>query len=92
MNKLMNCLFILVIMLTCLINTSLAGSNSYSIMVSCTIPAIPGVNVPLVEDESAVSQNQVAITQNNQGQIENEQMLSSTQEGPFMITKSIYSR
>lgn len=88
----MSCLFILVIMLTCLINSALAGSNSYSIMVSCTIPAIPGVNVPLVEDESAVSQNQVAITQNNQGQIENEQMLSSTQEGPFMITKSIYSR
>ncbi|MGB4520680.1 MAG: hypothetical protein WBI28_01955 [Candidatus Omnitrophota bacterium] len=92
MNKIMSCLFILVIMLSCLINTALAGSNSYSIVVSCTIPAIPGVNVPLVEDESAVSQNQVAITQNNQGQIENEQMLSSTQEGPFMITKSIYSR
>lgn len=92
MNKIMSCLFILVITLSCLINTALAGSNSYSIMVSCTIPAIPGVNVPLVEDESAVSQNQVAITQNNQGQIENEQMLSSTQEGPFMITKSIYSR
>ncbi len=88
----MNCLFILVIMLTCLINTSLAGSNSYSIMVSCTIPAIPGVNVPLVEDESAVSQNQAAVTQSNQGQIENEQMLSSTQEGPLVITKSIYSR
>lgn len=95
----MNCLFTLIIMLTCLINTALAGSNSYSIMVSCTIPAIPGVNVPLVEDESRVSQNQAAITdsqgektQNSQGQIENEQMLSSAQERPFVITKSIYSR
>lgn len=89
MNKIMSCLFILVIMLSCLINTALAGSNSYSIVVSCTIPAIPGVNVPLVEDKTDLEEQK---TQGNQGQIENEQMLSSTQEGPFMITKSIYSR
>jgi len=30
----------------------LAGSNSVSISVSCTVPAIPGVNVPYADETS----------------------------------------
>lgn len=39
-------------------NYCLAG-DTFSIPVSCTIPAIPGVNVPLIESESvrAASEN-----------------------------------
>jgi hypothetical protein len=79
--------------------TALAGSNSYSIMVSCTIPAIPGVNVPLVVEESVVSRNQVATTNleeqkapEKEDQIEKEQTLPSAQEGTLVLTKTIYSR
>lgn len=57
-----------IIVITLLFSTSfvLAG-NSYSIAVSCTIPAIPGVNVPLIQEKTAkpeLNNNSAATDQN----------------------------
>lgn len=90
MNRITVYLVILIAIFVLLQGNVFAGSNSYSIMVSCTIPAIPGVNVPLVEEESANTQQQQA--QEEEVQVEKEQILPSSQEGSFVITKSIYSR
>jgi len=48
------------IILISTVNISLAG-DSISIAVSCSIPAIPGVNVPMIEEASVrTDQDQVA--------------------------------
>ena len=99
MTRIMICLFVLTVIFTLAAGAAFAdGSNSYGIMVSCTIPAIPGVNVPLVEESSKVTQNQVTTaslkkqeTRENEDQLEKEQALPA-EDGSFVITKNFYSR
>jgi hypothetical protein len=73
---------ILIAGLGCLVLTlSLAGpayaGNNYNIPVTLTIPAIPGVNVPLIQDEMVIQntpapasakQEEPLIQQNSQGE------------------------
>lgn len=99
MTRIIISLFVLTVIFACATGAALASSNSYGIMVSCTIPAIPGVNVPLVEEKSAVTQDQVAAAnleeqkaRENENQLEKEQALPSVEDGSFVVTKTIYSR
>jgi len=92
-------LFVLTVIFACATGTAFAGNTSYGIMVSCTIPAIPGVNVPLAKEDSTVTQDQVAAanleeqkTRGNEDQIEKEQTLPSAEDGSLIVTKTIYSR
>ena len=80
-------------------STTLAGNNSYSIAVSCTIPAIPGVNVPLIEEQSTIGQAQYAANVNTEQttnaseltMIEKEQLLEP-QSGATEVMTTLYSR
>ena len=40
------------LMIMCCFNDLAQAGNSLSLSMSCTIPAIPGVNVPLIEEET----------------------------------------
>jgi len=68
------------------------GENSYSIPVSCTIPAIPGVNAPSIE--VAEKQNEPAvekdITTNNN--VIYEQTVRKDDNGQIIIVKTIYGK
>ncbi|MCK9603615.1 MAG: hypothetical protein M0R66_04570 [Candidatus Omnitrophica bacterium] len=67
-----------------------AGNTSYSINVSCTIPAIPGINVPL---EAAADDANAGKEQAQEETTEKESfILVATQEGADGVTKTIYSR
>ena len=80
-------------------STTLAGNNSYSIAVSCTIPAIPGVNAPLIEEQSTFGQAQYAANVNTEQttnaseltMIEKEQLLEP-QAGAAEVMTTLYSR
>jgi hypothetical protein len=82
-----------------LASTALAGNNSYSIAVSCTIPAIPGVNAPLIEEQAAFDQVQYAANvsgeqttgANELAMIEKEQLLEP-KAGETEIMTTLYSR
>jgi hypothetical protein len=80
-------------------STTLAGNNSYSIAVSCTIPAIPGVNAPMIEEQSTYGQAQYAANVNTEQatnaseltMIEKEQLLTP-QDGAAEMVTTLYSR
>ncbi len=62
-----------------------AGEN-YSFRVSCSIPAIPGVNAPLVE-ESATEETGSKDDNKDKGQ-----NLEKTEEKSLALVKTIYSK
>ena len=88
----------------CLANLVFAGDN-LSIPISCTIPAIPGVNVPLIEEETfktktdTPQQPKVESQQETQPQTpamiqedtQGEMVISEDQKS-LIIVKTIYSR
>ena len=77
-----------------------SAGDSYTISISCTIPEIPGVNAPLIQEEAIIEQK----AQNPQGETENEspQILQedtekeirlANQEGSSLVLlKTLYSR
>ena len=48
-------LLVSLVVLFCSASISSAGSNTHSIPVSCSIPEVPGLNAPLIEEESSRS-------------------------------------
>lgn len=106
MNKdLRNALFTIMFLL------SLTGAASaIELQVSCTIPAIPGVNVPLIEEETRIppedytntQESQTAYAKANKPQniqqeqtsalIQQENLLTTANEQPLIIVKTLYDR
>lgn len=91
MKKVLFSLAVVIMLLGALTDATLAGSTSYGIPVSCTIPAIPGVNAPLVKQETLTAGPQLASLAESAQTIEKEQ-LSTTQDGILILTKTFYSR
>lgn len=83
---------------------SFAKAENQSINVSVTIPAIPGVNTPLIEEEEmeTMSLENETLQQNAQTQepiksqseplIKEENNLSPDQQKPLMLVKTLYDR
>jgi len=85
---------ILIAKLECLILVlSLMGpayaGNNYSIPVSLTIPAIPGVNTPLIQDETVI-QNTPASTSAKQEKPLIQQ--NSLEKESSIVVKTLYDR
>ena len=53
MTKIVFLVLLSVTMVLCAVVEGFAG-NTYSYTVSCTIPAIPGVNAPMIEEEMTI--------------------------------------
>lgn len=85
----------------------LVCADSCSIVVSCTVPAIPGVNAPaLLVNESLESkqtekttlagaeltEEQPNISLDTIAEESKEEIKSSQEESPFRLVKTIYSR
>ncbi len=95
---LMNCA-VFILLFGLFASTTLAGNTSYSIAVSCTIPAIPGVNAPLIEEQTSIGQVQYAANTtgeqttiaNELTMIEKEQVLEP-QTGENKAMTTLYSR
>lgn len=83
-------LVVLIAIIAFFASTAFASTASYGIMVSCTIPAIPGVNAPAVTADESAAQEQQA--KQEEAQVEEEQMLPAEQEGTLVATKTVYSR
>lgn len=69
--------------------------DSVSINVSCTVPAIPGINAPLLETENQVAEpeNPEYTLQNDQQSGKNEQPMPLIQEDDqTMLVKTFYPR
>jgi len=98
MKKILYKVTVFIILFGVFANTTLAGNTSYSITVSCTIPAIPGINVPLLEEETVTTGPQIASAmqegalQESQEQSLEKEQLATLQDGTLMITKTFYSR
>ncbi len=58
----------------------LAFAETKSLVVSCTIPAIPGVNVPLIEEQSV---RQAEVTQTE---------VIEEETKPMLLVKTLYDR
>lgn len=70
------------------------AENSFSLSVSCSIPAVPGLNVPLIEEETTRTEpEQNAIIRNEIKEEAKEQMPAMlAQEDTAKTVKTIYSR
>jgi len=83
---------------------SIAKAESSSINVSVTIPAIPGVNTPLIEEEEleTISLEKETLQQNAQTQepikgqseplIKEENKVSQDAQKPLILVKTLYDR
>jgi len=87
-----------------LTNTAHAG-DGISLSISCTIPAIPGVNVPLIEEETLKTQTDTHIAQKTEPQKETqsetptmiqednqEEKLIGEEQNSLVLVKTLYSR
>jgi hypothetical protein len=88
---------VFIILLCAFTNATLAGNTGYSIPVSCTIPAIPGINAPLIEQETVASGSQLAAMQEgqiagSQEQALEKEQITESQDGTLVATKTFYSR
>ena len=97
-------LVISLIIVLSLIDVTQANDN-FSISVSCSIPAVPGLNVPFIEKETLETQADTAATQQVESQQESQpQSLSmiqqdtqeekkiSQEQKSLVLVKTIYSR
>lgn len=86
------------LMVALLIVLSTAGmsqaGDSLSLAVSCSIPAVPGLNVPLIEEETTRTEpEQNTIIKNEIKEESKEQMpVMLVQEDTAKTVKTIYSR
>lgn len=79
--------FLTVFMIIALFLTGVAAaSDSYSVKVSCTIPAVPGLNVPIVEEEKPVIPQETMVLNS----VEQEARIK--EEGPLVLVKTVYAR
>jgi hypothetical protein len=72
------------------------AGDTASFAVSCTIPAIPGVNVPLLEQEQLKSKSDVTVEEKNQEEpqevIQQNQTTQVNNPDSQVIVKTLYAR
>lgn len=71
-----------------------AGDN-LSLSISCTIPAIPGLNAPLIEEETLKVESQKEIQPQSPTMIQQdnqEEKLMYEEQNSLVLVKTIYSR
>ncbi|MFC1658875.1 hypothetical protein ACFL1D_05785 [Candidatus Omnitrophota bacterium] len=73
---------------------SVSASDNISLSISCTIPAIPGVNAPLIEEEAATEAEADAAMQTpGLTQEDNLQEIAGAEKDQsILIVRTIYSR
>lgn len=87
-----------VVLIAVLMFTGIAYGESISFSVSCTIPAIPGVNAPPFAETQKPIINQGKETQNDSASQEDRQkeperqMLMAEEKTNSSITQTVYSR
>ncbi len=82
--------FTLILSVIFLTAGNLWAGDSKSFVVRCTIPAIPGVNAPLIEEEKVTASTAPAQEQNRQEpQIET---TAKSEQNPAVTVKTIYDR
>ena len=69
-----------------------SAQDAISLSVSCTIPAIPGVNAPLVEEEAVSQAGEQATEQTPELTQEDSLQEVDSQDQPLLIVRTIYSR
>lgn len=74
-----------------LMGTSEAG-NSVSLQVSCTIPAVPGLNVPLLENNNIVNNIPVDLTPAKTESDKTLMRAETAQDSTGRTIQTIYSR
>jgi hypothetical protein len=80
------------------VDAAFAG-GTFSFSVSCTVPAIPGVNAPLIEEETVKPKEVLQQTQKTEAnklekpitETKEEQITDKTQQ-PMIIVKTVYDR
>lgn len=92
---------IAILLIAFLSSTGIALADSFSIPVSLIMPAIPGVNAPLIEEEAVKAQSQInnpekIAAQDKTGEqkenfIQENNELIKTEEGPLFLVKTYYS-
>ena len=94
-----------VIFLLSLADIVLAGDN-LSMSISCTIPAIPGLNAPLIEEETSKTDMDVPVQSKTESQTEvqspapamieqdtqEEKVIQEEDQKSLVMLKTIYSR
>ena len=92
------------IMLFCLVSASTASAGeSISMTISCTIPAIPGLNTPMVEEEVLRTESPVetqtdyqketlAVSSSVIQQDSQEEKIITEGKESFLMVKTIYDR
>lgn len=86
------------LVLTLSIITPAYAANSFPISVSCTIPAVPGLNVPPYQNETAKTSSgtNIQVTQEEAAPViekdSEKTMLASDGSALRTITKTIYAR
>lgn len=101
MNKKISGSAIVTVMLLVLTGLAFAG-DSGSFYVSCTIPLIPGVNAPLIEEETVKTQKDTTVQQNTEPQsqpqetapeqIQQEDKTTNDNSRPLVLVKTLYDR
>lgn len=95
-------------LITVMFLLSVSGAASaVDLQVSCTIPAIPGVNVPLIEEETKIPPEDYTNTQENQtafaktnkppqdqtsSLIQENAQRTTTNDQPLLIVKTLYEK
>jgi len=90
-----------IIVLLLAAEAALAGPDTVHIAITCTIPAIPGLNAPLVNEEDVKNQQAATLEQqaNNQKQVaaapvehQKGEMILAEKQTESKLVKTIYSR
>ncbi len=84
-------LIIGLIILLSLMNVAIAG-DSLSFTISCTIPAIPGLNAPLIEEKASETQMNDTTAREMKVQQENELDTQEIIQEDRETVQTIYSR
>ncbi len=80
----------LILLVVFLAAGNLWAGNSESFVVKCTIPAVPGVNAPLIEEEKITASTAPAQEQSQQAaQVET---TTKSEQGTSVTVKTIYDR
>ena len=86
---------IVLIVLLFLTDAAQAG-DGLSLSISCTIPAIPGVNAPLIEEETLKTQADDSTVQSQPPVMleedSKEEKVTNEEQNPLAMVKTIYSR
>ena len=95
MEKILKLTLVALVMCAAFSGMAIAG-DSVSLSVSCTIPAIPGVNVPpfdedILNQRNAPQEEQQQKNENSQKEADNQILMAEITDGSAVV-KTVYTR